>query len=213
MAESLAGQLKREREETRALLADGYAQDHIDQDELERRLDLAETAATVEELRVLTSELRPMETALVPVRASTPEYIPVTLGALERAGAWQVSPRTKLRVLFGSAEIDLREAVLPDGDIEIEVKLVFANLELIVPPGWQIDNRCGAVLGSIEQDPSSPVRGPRRVLRLTGRVVFSSLSVYERKPGEGAFGAWRRRRGEHKALAGRPAKALRRGDP
>ncbi|HEY0134033.1 MAG TPA: LiaF domain-containing protein [Nannocystis sp.] len=212
MAESLAGQLKREREETRALLADGYAQDHIDQDELERRLDLVETAATVEELRALTTELRPMETALVPVRAATQERIPVTLGSLERAGAWQVSSRTTVRVLFGSAELDLREAVLPPGDIEIEVKVVFGNLELIVPPGWQIDNRCGAVLGSIEQDPSSPVSGPRRVLRLTGRVVFSSLAVYERLPGEGSFGAWRRRRGEKKALAERSARALRRGD-
>ena len=207
MAESLAGQLKREREETRALLADGYAQDHIDQDELERRLELAETAATVEELRALTTELRPIETGLVPVRVTEQERIPVTFGALERAGAWEVAPRTRLRVVFGSALLDLREAVLPAGEVEIEVKVVFGSLELIVPPGWQIDNRCGAILGSVDQDPSGPVSGARRVLRLTGRVLFGSLSVYERRPGEGVAGTWRGAR----ALEDRP-RALRRGD-
>jgi hypothetical protein len=212
MAESQADQLRREREETRALLAEGYAQDHIDQDELERRLDLAERAARVEELRALTSELRPIETALVPVRSTAPEHLPVTLGSLERAGAWQVSSRTFVRVLFGSAKLDLRQAMLPAGDLEIEIQLMCGNLELIVPPGWQIDNRCRAILGSIQQDPSSPVRGPRRVLRLTGRVIFSSLLVCERLPGEGGFGAWRRRRSEQKALAERSARALQRGD-
>jgi len=50
------------------------------------------------------------------------ERIPVTFGALERAGAWQVPERMQVRVLFGSAVLDLREAVLPAGDVEIALK-------------------------------------------------------------------------------------------
>ncbi len=184
----MAGRLQREREQTRALLAEGYAQDHIDQDELERRLDLTESAGSVEELHALTTELRPIETALVPVSSAPPERIPVTFGALERAGAWQVAPRTTLRVLFGSALLDLREAVLPAGDLEIAVKVVFGSLEIVVPPGWQIDNRCGAILGSVDQETSAAASDSRRVV-LTGRVVFGSLSVYVRRPGEGVFGS------------------------
>jgi len=101
----------------------------------------------------------------------------VTFGALERAGAWQVPERMQVRVLFGSAVLDLREAVLPAGDVEIAVKVVFSSLEIIVQPGWQIDNRCGAILGSVDQEASAAVSGSRRVV-LTGRVVFGRLAVY-----------------------------------
>ena len=50
----------------------------------------------------------------------------------------------------------------------------------------------------------------RRVLRICGRVVLGSLSVFERLPGERAGQARRRRRGEQKALAQRSPRALRR---
>lgn len=186
--------LVREREEARALLAEGYAQDWIDQGELDRRLDRVEYATTIDELRALTLDVRPVATtALVPVAPA--ERLPVLFGSVERRGAWQVAARTEVRVTFGDAVLDLREAVLPAGVTEIEfaVKVAFGNLEVIVPPGWQVDNRCRAILSAVEHEPGSGAGGERRVLRLTGRVLFGSLAVKERRPGEGAIAAWRRR--------------------
>lgn len=213
MAESPAGMLLREREEARALLAEGYAQDWIDQAELDRRLEQVEYARTIDELRALTVDVRPVAmTALVPVTQA--ERIPVLFGSVERRGAWQVAPRTQVRVTCGDVVLDLREAALPAGitELELEVKVVFGNLEVIVPPGWQIDNRCRAILAAVEQDPGgAPGRQPT-VLRLTGRVVFGNLSIRERLPGESGREANRRQRKQQHALHERATRALSAGE-
>ena len=215
MGESPAEQLLREKERARALLVDGYARDLIDQDVLDERLEGVEQARTVAEVRGLTTELAVPEAetvALVPVSAGKPEKIGVLFGSVERHGAWSVAPRTRVQVWFGSAVLDLRTATLSDGPIEVEVAVTFGSLDVIVPPGWQIDNRCAAILASVEQqDSHAPPSQAPRVLRLTGRAVLGSVTVIERLPGEGSGDARRRRRRERKALAEAHAKALPRG--
>jgi hypothetical protein len=210
MAETPAGMLLREREEARALLAEGYAQDWIEQSELDRRLERVEDARTIDELRALTVDVRPVATttALVPVAEA--ERIPVLFGSVERRGAWQVAPRTRVTVTFGDAVLDLREAVLPAGvtELELEVKVTFGNLEVIVPPGWQIDNRCRVILAAAEQDPGGGPGRERPVLRLTGRIVLGSLVVKERLPGERGRDAKRRQRDQRKALREPPIRSL-----
>jgi len=217
VSESPAEALRRERELARTLLADGYADDHIDQDELDRRLERVEHATSIAELRGLTAELRPevASTALVPVDHEAAQRIPVLLGSVERVGAWRVATRTQVRVILGSAVLDLRQAILPAGvtELELEVNVVLGSLEIIVPPGWLIDNRCGAVLAAVEQDEGHVTpEDERRVLRVSGRVVLGSLNVYERLPGERAWQAKRRRRREQKALGERSQRALGRGE-
>lgn len=214
MNDSPAARLEQEKERARALLADGYAEDHIDQSELDRRLEAVEHATDIAQLHALTLELRPAPpaplapTALVPL-GDAQQRIPVTLGSIERVGAWAIAPRTEVRVILGDARLDLRQAVLPSGPIELVVKVVLGNLEIIVPPGWRIDNRAGAVLASVEQDEASrPPAADAQVLRITGRVILGSLTVQERLPGEGKTAAWKRRRQDRKALAEASRRAL-----
>lgn len=214
MVESLAEQLLREKERARALLVDGYARDLIDQDALDERLEAVEQARTVADVQAMTTELVVPEatTALAVGSAGKLEKIGVLLGSVDRHGAWSVAPRTRVRVWFGSAVLDLRTATLPDGPVEIEVAVTFGSLDVIVPPGWQIDNRCAGILAAVEQqDSHGPPSQAPRVLRLTGRVVLGSVSVVERLPGESGGDARRRRRRERKALAETHAKALPRG--
>ncbi len=215
MADTLA-QLQREKERARTQLADGYAQDLIDQDALDERLEAVERASTVAEVQANTVGLatpEPATTALVPVGAATPEKLGVLFGAIERHGAWSVPSRLRLRVWFGSAVLDLRTATLPDGPIELAVAITFGSLDVIVPPGWQVDNRCGAILASVEQEDShTPASTTPRLLRVTGRVLFGSLTIVERLPGERGGDARRRRKQESKALAEQRARALTRGE-
>lgn len=217
--DSPAGQLQRAREQARTRLGDGYALDLIDQDTLDERLEAVERAATVAEIDALTADLRPaVTTALAPTAAALavpdpPTRLRVLFSSVDRTGAWHVAARTRVRVVFGNATLDLRQAVLPGGPIELDVNIVFGNLDIIIPPGWQLDNECGAILGSVEQLSGPPPPGtPRQLLRVRGRVVFSSLTIHERLPGENAWGARKRRKREHKALAQRSARALPVGD-
>lgn len=209
---SPAGSLAQAQEQARALLADRYANDWIDQEELDRRLEALEGARSPGELQALTADLRRpgAEAALVPIeRAAPPMPIKVIGATAERLGTWRVAAHTQVGVLLGSAILDLRAATLPDGPIHLELKVTLGSLEVIVPPGWQIDNQCGAVLSSVEHDAShAPAQGSRALL-LTGRVVLGSLAIQERLPGEDAGDARRRRKRERKAL--RAQRALPRG--
>lgn len=213
MHESPAARMQREKERARGLLAEGYAADHIDQAELDRRLDAVERATSVETLLALTEELRPAPRGGPLVPAPAAERLPVVFSSIDRRGPWAVAPRTLVRSIFGSATLDLRLAVLPGGPVEIEVDILFGGVDIIVPPGWRIDNRTGAFLGGVEQDEASvePTEDAQ-VLVIRGRVILGGLSVFERLPGEGKVAAWRRRKEARKALAERARRALPGGE-
>lgn len=209
MDDTPAGQLEHAREQARVRLADAYARDILDQDQLDERLEAVERALTLAELDAVTAVLGP--TALVPVAPATPapidapQQLRVLFSAVDRTGAWTVAARTRVRVLFGGATLDLRQAVLPPGPIELDLWLVFGSLDIIIPPGWQLDDRCGAILGAVEHH-GGPAPAPTgRVLRLAGRVVFSSLTIHERLPGESERDARKRRKRERRGRAGGPA--------
>lgn len=214
--DSPAGQLQRAREQARSRLGDGYAQDLIDQDTLDARLEAVERATSLAELDALTADLRPADTAaLVPTTTALAAAAPalqVWFASLERLGAWHVAGRTRVRVAFGGAVLDLREAVLPDGPLELELDVWFGSIDLIIPPGWQLDNDYKLILSAVEQLSGATPPGPRRLLRLRGRVIFGTLTIHERLPGENAWAARKRRKRERKALAERSARALSASD-
>lgn len=208
------GQLQQAKERARTRLADGYAQDLLDQEQLDERLEGVERARTVDEVHALLVDMAEPEpmTALVPVSTAAPQKIGALLGSIERHGAWTVAARMQVRAVLGSVVLDLRGATLPDGPIELHATVVLGNLEVIVPPGWRVDNDCAAVLATVEQFEShrSPTQQPR-VLKIRGRVVLGGLEVFERLPGESRGEARKRRRRERKELVEQQAKALSRG--
>ncbi|HEY8379462.1 MAG TPA: LiaF domain-containing protein [Nannocystis sp.] len=214
MIETPAGQLEHARQQARARLTEAYAQDLLDQDQLDEGLEAVERATSIAELDALTAPLRPPATAaLVPVApaplAPAPARLRVIFGTLARNGVWSMAATTRVRVWFGNATLDLRQAVVPPGPIVLDVSVTFGSLDIIVPPGWQIDVECGAIFGAVEQRTGPVSVGEdRRTLRLTGRVVFGNITIHERLPGENAWDALKRRRREKKALAQRQARAL-----
>ncbi len=96
--------------------------------------------------------------------------------------------------------MDLREALFPDGVIEVEVKAVFGGVQIIVPPTLAVECHGVAILGGFENlnrapanpDPSAPV------LRVRGRVLFGGVQIETRLPGEKLH--WHHHHEEHHAL-------------
>jgi hypothetical protein len=198
--------LHRERQLARDHLADGYAKGYLDAIELERRLELAERAATVPELRALTDDLvvHPDTQALAPGPAAPPTAALVAappelrLSAIfsesRQSGRWTPGRVTHVRSLFGSMKLDLREARLPQGVIELRLSVTFADLEIIVPPGISVDVGCAVMFGDVSQDTGNhpdDEGGPR--LTLTGRVLFGAVRIRQRLPGETWWGAKKRK--------------------
>jgi len=207
-------------------LSDGYARDLYDVDELERRLDLAHSARSVADLDALISDLGDApatSTALVPAgptaiddpaRADT-KKLRVILSAVERRGRWSVPRKLDLRVLWGNAELDFRDASLGPGVTTIDVRVFMGNFEVVLPPNLGIDVDVSSFAGAVtERHRVPPDADPARpLIRIIGSVRFGNLEITTRLPGESARDAYRRERREKKQLREAHKKALPPGAP
>ena len=124
----------------------------------------------------------------------------VTMGSIERRGAWIVPEKLDVRVMWGSCELDLRDAKLVPGLTTIDVQITMGNVEIIVPPGMTVNLDVRSVAGnvsegeqlisSVEGDPDAPR------IRVTGRVKLGNCEVVTRHRGETRGDAERRSRHE-----------------
>jgi hypothetical protein len=224
MVESLVA-LRDRREQVISRLAEAYAQDLFDVDELERRLDVAHGARGVAELDVLLADLGlpaspapAAGTAMVlagPTAIDDPtregaKKLRVIMSSVERRGRWSVPRALDLRVLWGNAELDFRDASLGPGVTTIHVRVFMGNFEVILPPNLAIDVDVSSFAGSVterhrvppEDDPARPL------IRIVGTVRFGNLEITTRLPGETARDAYRRERRERKHLGKADHKAL-----
>ena len=226
MTESLIA-LRDRREQVIARLSECFATDVLEIDELERRLDLAHGARSVADLDLLVADLAPAaltkagaepSTALVPVTSRAiddpnrpqAKKLRVMLSSVERRGRWTVPSELRLRVFWGNAELDFRDASLGAGVTTIDLGVTMGNVEIILPPHLAIDVDVSCFAGNVEErhrvppdlDPSRPV------LRVTGAVRFGNLEISTRLPGETSSDARRREKRERKQLRRAEPKAL-----
>ena len=216
-----------EREKVIARLSDAFAHDDLDMDEFERRLTLAHEHNSAEALRELVDDL-PQAALEAHAQAlahasSYPEHqeIIAIFGGHQITGPRALPRRLEIKAIFGGVMLDLRDALFPDGVIDVEIKAVFGGVQIVVPPTLAVESHGVAIFGGFEglnrapahPDPSSPL------LRVRGRVVFGGVQVETRLPGEqlGAYQHYRREdrhalREERRALK-RKMKELKRSEP
>jgi hypothetical protein len=173
-------------------LSSGYAQGVLEVDELDRRLALVQTAKNSRELEALVTDLasRPATTtALVPT-----QRMRIMFGAIERTGPWSVPQQLRARVVCGNLELDLRDARLAPGLTTIEVDVTMGNVEVIVPPGFQVDVEASSFLGAVEERTERASIAATNVIRVIGRVRLGHLEVSTLHRGETRRDARHRRR-------------------
>ncbi|HEY3271167.1 MAG TPA: LiaF domain-containing protein [Geothrix sp.] len=100
-------------------------------------------------------------------------------GGFKRRVSTQTFKGGELTAIFGGYEVDLRQAVLENGQARIDVFVLFGGGEIRVPEGWEISNRATAIAGALNDSthhgPASPDSRPRLVV--TGLILFGGTEV------------------------------------
>lgn len=83
-------------------------------------------------------------------------------------------------VVFGSADVDLRNARLAGGQATLVLSVVFGSITVFVPRDWQVVLQGTPVLGSIESHKGpGPGGAAAATLNIHGSAVFGSIEVKE----------------------------------
>jgi hypothetical protein len=120
------------------------------------------------------------------IRTLPPDLIPERSGAtvwwssINRQGEW-ILPRVYRAFAFmGNIELDLTTARMSAGESEIEVRCVFSNVEVTVPPDVRVLCDGDGIAGSFEVvtvGRVDPLPDDAPTVRITGAAYFGSVSV------------------------------------
>lgn len=159
-------------------------------------MELAYKAGSVGELQRLTADL-PSGSALpvpAPEAADLPALAPdrdrifAVMSETSRRGAWIVPQRLDLLAVMSDTTIDLTQAALPTGIIDIHIRSLWAAVKIVVPPGLQVVNRLSSLMGSVggggePNDAAGPNGGWKEgtVIRLTGWAVMAEVQTKVRR--------------------------------
>jgi hypothetical protein len=216
-----------------AVLSEHFAHDALDVEEFERRITVAHTSESPEEIDALLSDLPALATtsqaSLVPAAKVGPAVLPAEqvrteqtmlaiMGGVDRRGSWSLPRRLRLVTIMGGAMLDLREARFPPGPVDIEIFAVMGGTQIIVPPGLAVETHGSAIMGGFQEVNRTPVHpdADAPLLRVHGFVMMGGVDITMRLPGESDREAHRRqrrelkekRRDERRALKAKDRRAL-----
>ena len=201
--------LEQTRERVIAHLCHGFAHEQLDADQLQGRLDVAQRATSLDELRALVADLPALISAGAPVpaaegavRLALPSHVAeqqtvvAIMSGASRRGAWAPSRQLNVIAVMGGAELDFRQAAMPPGITELNVFAWMGGVEVVVPPGVRVEMNGIALMGGFEErvrvEELPPPDAP--VLRIGGFVLMGGVDVSVRYVGESARDARDRHR-------------------
>ncbi|MFJ3924894.1 DUF1707 domain-containing protein [Streptomyces sp. NPDC090022] len=183
-----------DRERVVERLRDAVAEGRLDMDEFEERLEAAYTSRTYAELEPLTRDLPAVAAAYPPADrpapgtgtswpariggAGTSSGAVAIMSGFQRKGHWTVPGRFTAVAFWGGGEIDLREANFAEREVEITCVAIMGGIEIVVPPGVEVDVRGIGIMGAFDQrdSPSPADPGAPRVV-ITGLAFWGGVEI------------------------------------
>lgn len=173
-----------EREHSITLLREAVAEGRLTLEEFSGRVSRAQAARTDQELATLTRDLPAQPVAAVGPPAGTvpAEEHHAIFSHLVRSGPWSLPPRSSWRVIFGTVDLDLRQARLAATDTTLEIYNLFSTVTVIVPEGVEVVVRGGGLFASqkVEAPERPPVAGAARLI-IDSRGPGGTLHVRTRR--------------------------------
>lgn len=176
----LAGDAERER--AVAGLQQACEEGRLTLGEYSGRLDSALAARTRGQLDELVRDI-PAPSPAVRAPSTTGTKITAILGETSRTGRWRVEGTIEAVSILGECKLDFRDAEIHGGEIVINVRVVLGSMEILVPPGVQVEmEQVSVAVGSSEmRSRHDPLPGSP-VVRIQGSVFLGSITVKDSHP-------------------------------
>jgi hypothetical protein len=160
-----------------ALLREASVDGRLTLEDLATRAEMVHAARTRDDVAAATAGLA----AALPASATETETQRALLSSIDRRGRWRLAPRNRFSAVLGSVTLDLREAVLPGPEIEIEAHVLLGSVSVIVPEGVQVDLRGGGALSSqsMRVEGATPEGAP--LIRIRHSGALGSLDVRSKR--------------------------------
>jgi Domain of unknown function (DUF1707)/Cell wall-active antibiotics response 4TMS YvqF len=163
-----------DRENVVQLLREAHSDGRITLDEHGERVERAYAARTLGELATLTADLLPVDEQ--PIRLDSGP-LHALFGTVRRDGRWVVPARFPVAAVFGTLEIDLREALLQRRHVVINAGVLGGRIRLLVPEGVRVEFTGRSIMGS----QALRVRGSgdrdAPLIEVSGTVVLGSIGA------------------------------------
>ena len=153
-----------ERERSIAVLRDAVGEGRLTLEEFSERIVLVQAARTDRELANLVRDLPAVPAASAPPAAGA-EAHRAFCSHLIRSGPWAVPRHSSWRSIFGTIELDLRQARLAGPETTFEVYNLFGTVTVMVPDGLEVVVRGGGLFASqkVELPGRPPIAGGPRL--------------------------------------------------
>jgi hypothetical protein len=166
-----------ERRQVVAALQAACVEGRLNLDEYGQRIEDALKARTRTELDALLIDL-PAHPIGGERRGAGVSTTVAVLGSAQRSGFWRLAAESRVISVLGSCKIDLRSARISAAVTRLDVASVLGSVDVIVPPGIEVELEVHAVLGSRDvRVAGAPPSAGAPVIRITGMVLLGSLSV------------------------------------
>ena len=172
-----------EREQSVVLLREAVGEGRLTLEEFSERLDLVQAARTDADLADLARDL--------PARSSQPatpavgaEQHRAFCSHLVRGGPWSLPHHSSWRSIFGTIDLDLRQARLDGPETLLEIYNLFGTVTLLVPEGVEVVVRGGGLFASQKiEAPQRPVVAGAPRITIDARGPGGTLHVRTRARG------------------------------
>ncbi|MFC5752001.1 DUF1707 SHOCT-like domain-containing protein [Actinomadura rugatobispora] len=161
-----------DRERVVSVLGEALADGRLTLEEHSERTTRAYQARTLGELTGLTGDLSPEEAQPILV---DDRPVSAFFGRMRREGRWVVPVKLPLLALFGTVELDLREAVLQRRHIVLDSLIVGGRVRIVVPEGVQVNVTGRTILSTREVRTRPAPEGP--TIEVGGTFVFGSIKA------------------------------------